>query len=150
MRRRRPALRTLPVSTDSTCSVAPISWMLTLFPLKANAEVWEATRKPGICASTTARSSVKPSLKYSFSSSALMLMKGRTAMEREESRRDKCPELELYGLKRISAVGSSPEKLWLEEKTDGNAEKELVEMWWRSARRSSTTPTSAAVCGRFS
>ena len=50
-------------------------------PLKANAEVRAITFRPGILASKFKISSASPSLKYSFSLSALMLAKGKTAME---------------------------------------------------------------------
>ena len=54
--------------------------------MKAKAEVREATRSASIFDSALMISSVMPSLKYSFSASALMFRNGSTAIEaREES-----------------------------------------------------------------
>ena len=49
--------------------------------LNANDEVREATCKPGTLASALMISSVIPSLKYSFSGSALMLASGSTTID---------------------------------------------------------------------
>ena len=78
-RSRFPARRTLPSSTAVTLSRRPISRTSTSRPLKANAEVREATRRPSTRVSALISSSVMPSLKNSFSGSALMLTNGRTA-----------------------------------------------------------------------
>src|SRR6056297_125569 len=81
MRTRSPARRTLPSSTVLTPSVAATSGMPTDFPLKMNDEVREATRNCGSLTSRFRISSAMPSLKYSFSLSPLMFMKGSTAMD---------------------------------------------------------------------
>jgi len=80
IRTRFPTLRTLPSSTELTPSFSPISRMSTSFPLKVKEEVREATWMPGTLASALMISSVMPSLKYSFSGSALRLASGSTAM----------------------------------------------------------------------
>ena len=80
MRTRFPTLRTLPSSTELTPSFSPICRTSTSLPLKAKEEVREATCMPGTLARALMISSVMPSLKYSFSGSALMLASGRTAM----------------------------------------------------------------------
>ena len=80
MRTRFPTLRTLPSSTELTPSFSPICRTSTSLPLKAKEEVREATWMPGTLARALMISSVMPSLKYSFSGSALMLASGRTAM----------------------------------------------------------------------
>ena len=80
MRIRFPTLRTLPSSTEVTPSFSPISRTSACLPLKAKEEVREATCTPGTLASALMISSVIPSLKYSFSGSALMLVSGRTAI----------------------------------------------------------------------
>ena len=77
----RPDWRTLPSSTVVTPSAAPILRTSSSFPLNANAEVREATRSASIFVSALMISSVIPSLKYSFSLSALMLRSGSTAIE---------------------------------------------------------------------
>ena len=81
MRTWSPDLRTLPSSTVATPSSRPISLIFTFLPLKANAEVREATRSPGTLASRLRSSSVSPSEKYSCSRSELRFTSGRTAME---------------------------------------------------------------------
>src|ERR1700675_567684 len=53
----------------------------SFLPLKANDEVRAATCKPDTLDSAVIRSSVMPSLKYSFSLSELMLTKGSTATD---------------------------------------------------------------------
>ena len=63
-----------------TPSFSPICRTSTSLPLKANDEVREATCMPGTLASALMISSVMPSLKYSFSGSALMLASGSTAI----------------------------------------------------------------------
>jgi hypothetical protein len=80
MRTRFPTLRTLPSSTEVTPSFSPICRTSTSLPLKAKEEVREATWMPGTLARALMISSVIPSLKYSFSGSALMLARGRTAI----------------------------------------------------------------------
>ena len=81
MRTRFPDLRTLPSSTVATLSFCATVGMSTPLPLKENADVRDATRSPRIFARTFSNSSDKPSAKYSFSSSRLMLMNGSTAIE---------------------------------------------------------------------
>src|SRR5262245_63809861 len=81
MRTRLPTLLTLPSSTASTCSCAPILSMDSLFPLKANDEVRAATRRPDTLDSAVIKSLVMPSLKYSFSLSELRLANGSTATD---------------------------------------------------------------------
>src|SRR6266851_4497847 len=80
-RMRFPARRTLPSRIVPTPIVSAILRISCSLPLKANAEVRAMTFSPGILASKFRISSASPSLKYSFSLSALMLAKGRTAME---------------------------------------------------------------------
>ena len=80
MRTRFPTFRTLPSSTELTPSFSPISRTSTSLPLKAKQDVREATCMPGTLARALMISSVIPSLKYSFSGSALMFASGRTAM----------------------------------------------------------------------
>ena len=60
--------------------------MSTLLPLKLNADVRDATRRPRIFESTLSSSSAMPSAKYSFSSSSLMLTNGSTAIDGVSSR----------------------------------------------------------------
>jgi hypothetical protein len=55
--------------------------MSSLFPLKAKDEVRAATRSAWIFDSALMISSATPSVKYSFSASALMLTNGSTAMD---------------------------------------------------------------------
>src|SRR5688500_5040949 len=81
IRSRSPALRTLPSRTVPTLSWRPISLTLSLFPLKAKAEVRAATRSPSTLVRAVMISSVIPSEKYSFAPSGLMFTKGRTAMD---------------------------------------------------------------------
>jgi hypothetical protein len=81
MRTRFPALRTLPSRTVATFNFCATVGMSTLMPLKLNADVRDATRKPRIFESTLSSSSARPSAKYSFSSSRLILMKGSTAID---------------------------------------------------------------------
>src|SRR5439155_1390476 len=80
-RTRLPALRTLPSRTVATFSFCATVGMSTFVPLKLNAEVREATRRPRIFESTLSNSSARPSAKYSFSSSRLMFTKGSTAID---------------------------------------------------------------------
>src|SRR6266852_6255884 len=81
MRTRLPALLTLPSSTAPTCSCAPILSMGSFLPLKANDDVRAATCKPDTLDSAVIKSSVMPSLKYSFSLSELILTNGNTATD---------------------------------------------------------------------
>ncbi len=81
MRTRDPALRTLPSRTSATFSFRATVGMSTLAPLKLNAEVRDATRRPRIFDSTLSSSSDRPSAKYSFAASSLMLTKGSTAID---------------------------------------------------------------------
>ena len=81
MRSRCPACRTLPSSTVRTPSSRPICRTSASLPLKANADVREATRSASIRRSALMISSVMPSLKYSASAPGLMLRNGRTAIE---------------------------------------------------------------------
>ena len=83
MRIRLPALRTLPSSTVATFSARPTSATVAPLPLNENADERAATRRPRILASTFSSSSDKPSAKYSFSSSRLMLTNGSTAIDGE-------------------------------------------------------------------
>jgi len=46
MRTRWPSLRTLPSSTDATWSFCAMLGMLSWVPLKLNADVRDATRRP--------------------------------------------------------------------------------------------------------
>src|SRR2546422_5876608 len=55
--------------------------MSRLFPLKAKADVRDATSNAWILLSALMISSATPSVKYSFSGSALMLTNGSTAMD---------------------------------------------------------------------
>src|ERR1043166_6879538 len=55
--------------------------MSSVLPLKANDDVCAGTCRPLICVKAVLRSSVIPSLKYSFSLSALMFTNGRTATD---------------------------------------------------------------------
>src|ERR1700746_2394813 len=55
-----------------------MSWFL---PLNANADVREATRNACALLNALMISSAMPSLKYSFSGSALMFTNGRTAID---------------------------------------------------------------------
>ena len=91
MRTRFPTLRTLPSSTELTPSFSPICRTSTSLPLKAKEEVREATCMPGTLARALMISSVMPSLKYSFSGSALMLASGRTAMALRAARGGRRP-----------------------------------------------------------
>src|SRR4029453_14482289 len=81
MRTRLPALRTLPSNIVLTFSCWPIQRMSSFFPLNAKLEVRAGTRRPFNREKAIIRSSVRPSLKYSFSWPELMLTKGRTAMD---------------------------------------------------------------------
>src|SRR2546426_8956253 len=71
MRRRSPDCRTVPSSTAETPSSAPIARMSCGFPLRANADVREAMRRPSTLVSALISSSLMPSLRYSLSGSAL-------------------------------------------------------------------------------
>src|SRR2546427_6592823 len=51
------------------------------FPRKANAEVRAVTLSPGMWVSALMISSARPSLKYSFSLSALIFANGKTAID---------------------------------------------------------------------
>ena len=64
-----------------TFSRSPTSRASTFFPLNMKHDDRAGTRSPGIWASALMISSVIPSLKYSFSGSALRLTKGSTAIE---------------------------------------------------------------------
>ena len=75
------ARRTLPSRTVRTCSFSPIVRMFCVAPLKANEDVREATRSEPTALNACTISSVMPSLKYSFSGSALMFRNGSTAIE---------------------------------------------------------------------
>jgi hypothetical protein len=81
MRTWLPALATLPSSTAPTCSCAPILSMSSFLPLKANDEERAATCRPDTLDRAVIRSSVMPSLKYSFSLSELMFTNGNTATD---------------------------------------------------------------------
>jgi hypothetical protein len=72
---------TLPSRIASTCSCALMLSIGSFLPLKANDEVRAATRKPDTLESAVIKSSVMPSLKYSFSLSELMLTNGNTAID---------------------------------------------------------------------
>ena len=86
IRIRFPTLRTLPSSTVVTPSFSPISRTSVFLPLKAKEDVRDATWTPGTLAIALMISSVMPSLKYSFSGSALMLASGSTAIALRASR----------------------------------------------------------------
>ena len=81
MRSRSPDFLTLPSSTVLTLSFLAMSVMFVFLPLKENAEVRAATFMPSIFANALSSSSAKPSQKYSFSTSTLMLAKGKTAID---------------------------------------------------------------------
>ncbi len=81
MRTRLPDLRTLPSSTVATLSFCATVARSTSLPLKKNADVRDATRRPRIFASTLSSSSARPSAKYSFSLSWLRLTNGNTAID---------------------------------------------------------------------
>src|SRR2546427_9528612 len=81
MRRRLPALRTLPSRTVPTFSRTPTTRKSTCFPLKVNAELRAATWRFSIWERALMISSVIPSTKNSFSASVLMLMNGSTAID---------------------------------------------------------------------
>src|SRR5215471_7987489 len=81
MRRRLPDFLTLPSRMDFTFRAVPISLTFGFLPLNENEEVRAATFKSSIFASAFNSSSANPSQKYSFSASALMLTKGRTAID---------------------------------------------------------------------
>jgi len=66
------------VATRSASAILATS---CVFPLKKKEEVRAGTRRPGTWARAFRISSERPSEKYSFSGSPLMLTKGRTAME---------------------------------------------------------------------
>src|SRR5207245_479443 len=82
IRRRSPARRTVPSSTQAAPSRAPMARTSCGFPLSANTDVRDATRSPSTPARAAISSSVMPSLRYSFSGSGLALANGRTAMQR--------------------------------------------------------------------
>jgi hypothetical protein len=79
-RTRSPARLTLPSSTAPTLSRCPTSRASTSFPLNVNADPRETTRRPSTRPSAVISSSVMPSLKYSFSGSALTLTNGSTTI----------------------------------------------------------------------
>src|SRR6478672_7316314 len=81
MRRRFPALRTLPSRTVCTLRRLPISPIASLLPLKAKADVRDATSSARIFVSALMISSVIPSVKNSFSASGLMFVNGSTATD---------------------------------------------------------------------
>ena len=81
IRRRFPALRTLPSSTVLTPSFWPISSTTIVFPFNAKTVVRAGTFSPCTFARALISSSVILSLKYSLSGSELMLTKGRMAIE---------------------------------------------------------------------
>ena len=81
MRTRAPCLRTEPSSTCATSRLRAISPTDCLPPLKAKAEVRDATLRPSTADSTLSSSSEMPSAKYSFSGSGLMFENGSTAIE---------------------------------------------------------------------
>ena len=82
MRSRLPARRTVPSRIADTLSRAPSSRTSSRRPLSANTDVRDATWRPSTLLSAVISSSVIPSLKYSFSGSALALTNGSTAMVR--------------------------------------------------------------------
>ena len=82
IRRRSPARRTVPSSTQAAPSRAPMARTSCGFPLSANTDVRDATRSPSTPARAAISSSVMPSLRYSFSGSGLALTNGSTAMQR--------------------------------------------------------------------
>jgi len=102
IRTRLPARRTLPSSTDATPRSSAISRTLFVVSLYRMTDVRLITLSPSTGASTVRISSVIPSLKYSFSGSALRLAKGRTAIERGA---DSPPADDAAG-RRSGAVGS--------------------------------------------
>ena len=71
--------------------IGPTNW--SNYSLEA--DVRAATRRPSICCNALMISSAMPSLKYSFSGSALMFWNGSTAMARSESvaAAVRCPSL---------------------------------------------------------
>src|SRR3989442_890334 len=81
MRSRDPAFRTLPSSTVATLSWRPSIRTSCSLRLRANVVVRDATRSPSTRASAVISSSVIPSLKYSFSGSALRFTNGSTAID---------------------------------------------------------------------
>ena len=80
-RMRSPARRTLPSSTFVTPSASAMPRTSSFLPLNAKADVRAITLSPGIRVSSLMISSARPSLKYSFSLSALKLANGRTAID---------------------------------------------------------------------
>src|SRR5256886_1979826 len=81
MRSRDPAFRTLPSRTVATLSWRPSIRTSCSLRLRANVDVRDATRSPSTRASAVISSSVMPSLKYSFSGSALRFTNGSTAID---------------------------------------------------------------------
>src|ERR1700757_4731739 len=81
MRSLLPALLTLPSSTVATFSCWPMLRMSSVFPLNTKDEVRAGTRNPLTWESAVHKSSVIPSLRYSFSLSELMFTKGSTATD---------------------------------------------------------------------
>src|ERR1039457_5733385 len=82
---RFPAFRTQPSRMFWTGSASEIAVMFCSFRRNAHEVVWAITVKPGILASRFRISAARPSLKYSLSLSALMLAKGKTAMDEDFS-----------------------------------------------------------------
>ena len=76
-----PILRTLPSRTADTSSRLPIALMSSVVPLKAKVDVRDATPSDLIFESALMISSAMPSVKYSFSGSLLVLVKGSTAID---------------------------------------------------------------------
>src|SRR6184192_2204251 len=83
MRSRSPDFRTVPSSTAETPSSAPIARMSCGFPLRANADVREAMRRPSTLVSALISSSLMPSLRYSLSGSALAFTNGSADPDNE-------------------------------------------------------------------
>ena len=81
MRSSSPDFRTLPSSTALTFSCWPICRMSVAFPLNAKADVRATIRRLGTRLSASMISSVKPSLKYSWSFCGLRSRKGSTATD---------------------------------------------------------------------
>ena len=77
IRSRLPARRTVPSSTADTLSRAPRFRTSSRSPLSANTEVRDATWRPSTLPSAMISSSVMPSLRYSFSGSALAFTNGQ-------------------------------------------------------------------------
>jgi len=85
-RRRVPAVRTLPSSTESTDSSRPMRRASSARPLNWNADERAATRRPSTRASAWISSSAIPSQIGSWSFCGLMSTNGRTAIARRGPR----------------------------------------------------------------